>query len=177
MYSLMTNLPTNPPNLHTPSYSKKSKTYIGDRKKQLEFEQMLCKNVVWWKVDDAFQELSERKPLFIGGIVEMLKIWHLLQCDLVDWDWRVEKKRNLQKSWVPLCAIRTLALLSSMHMASSCETTNKYIFTLFHIVSSSFVNIKCTYVQIPFFSIVLGLRFQNVSKFTCSCFNKCLAFK
>jgi len=88
----MTNLPTNPPNLHTPSYSKKSKTHIGDRKKQLEFEQMLCKNVVWREVDDAFQELSKRKPLFIGDTVEMLKIWHLLQCDLVDWDWRVEKK-------------------------------------------------------------------------------------
>jgi len=27
----------------------------------------------------------------------MLKIWHLFQCDLVDWDWRVEKKNKFAK--------------------------------------------------------------------------------
>jgi hypothetical protein len=46
-------------------------------------------------------------------------------------------------------------------MASSCEATNKYIIILFRIVSSSFISTKCTYVQIPLFSIVLGLQFQN----------------
>jgi len=35
----MMNLPTNPPNLHTPtSSSKKLEAHVGDRKKQLEFE-------------------------------------------------------------------------------------------------------------------------------------------
>jgi hypothetical protein len=38
--SLVTNLPTNSPNLCTPtSSSKKSKTHVGDRKKQLKLEQ------------------------------------------------------------------------------------------------------------------------------------------
>jgi hypothetical protein len=83
----MTNFPTNPPNLHTPtSSSKKLETNVGDRKKQLKLEQMFYENVVWQKVDDVFRKLSKRKPLFLGSIVEMPGIWHLLQCNLVDSD-------------------------------------------------------------------------------------------
>jgi hypothetical protein len=38
---------------------------------------VFCENVVWWKANDVFQELSKKKPLFLGNIVEMLGIWHL----------------------------------------------------------------------------------------------------
>jgi hypothetical protein len=34
----------------------------------------------------VFRELSKQKPMFIGKIVETLGIWHLLQCNLLDWD-------------------------------------------------------------------------------------------
>ncbi len=45
-----------------------------------------------------FQELSKTKPLFLGNIVEMLGIWHLFQCNLVNWDWRVQNKHEFAKN-------------------------------------------------------------------------------
>ncbi len=73
--SPMTNLHAHPPNLRTPTSSyKKLETHVGDRKKQLKLERIFCENVAWQKVDDVFRKY----PLFLGSIVEMPRIWHLL---------------------------------------------------------------------------------------------------
>jgi hypothetical protein len=67
-YSLVTNLPTNMPNLCAPtSSSKKSKTHVRDSKKQLEFERMLYKNATWWKANDTFQKLSKKHQYLLGA--------------------------------------------------------------------------------------------------------------
>lgn len=41
-----------------------------------------------------------------------------------------KKKTNLQKGWIPLCAIQTSTPLTIVHMASSCEAKNWYSTTL-----------------------------------------------
>ncbi len=53
---------------------------------------MLCENIIQQKATDVFRELLKKKPLFLGSTVEMPRIWHVLQCNLVDWDQRVQEK-------------------------------------------------------------------------------------
>jgi hypothetical protein len=35
--------------------------------------------------------------MFVGKIVETLSIWHLLQCNLLDKDWKTQNKKEFVK--------------------------------------------------------------------------------
>jgi hypothetical protein len=45
-----------------------------------------------------FWEFSKEKPLFVWEIVEKLGIWHLLQCNLFDWDSKAQNKEEFVES-------------------------------------------------------------------------------
>ncbi len=81
------NLGTNLKELHTPkSTSKKLEGNDGDVKKKFEFDKVLCENEAWRKANIVFQELLKQKPMFVGKIIETPGMWHLLHCNLLDWD-------------------------------------------------------------------------------------------
>ncbi len=92
------NLGTNPKELHTPkSTSKKSKGDNGDKRKKLKFNRVLCENEAWQEADIVFQKLSKQKLMFSGKIEKTPNIWHLLQCNFFDWDWKVQNKEEFAK--------------------------------------------------------------------------------
>jgi hypothetical protein len=86
-------LGTNPKELHTPTLTpKKLKGDGGDMKKKLELDMVFCENEAWQKNDIVFQELLKWKPMLLGKIIETPSVWHLLQCNLLDWDWKTQNK-------------------------------------------------------------------------------------
>jgi hypothetical protein len=36
--------------------------------------------------------------MFVGKIVKTLGIWHLLQCNIFDWDWKIQDKKEFVES-------------------------------------------------------------------------------
>jgi hypothetical protein len=66
---------------------------------------VLCKNEAWQEANIVFQELLKWKLVLVGKIIETSGIWHLLQCNLFDWDWKVQNKekfaKNLGTFWDP----------------------------------------------------------------------------
>ncbi len=63
-------------------------------------------------------------------IVETLGIWHLLQYNLFDWDWKAQNKEEFAKSLVILFKIQTSTLFFIMHSKNPCEETKWYSITL-----------------------------------------------
>ncbi len=89
---------TNLKELHTPkSTPKKPEGDGGDMKKKLEFNMVLYENKAWQEANIMFWELSKQKSMFVG-IIETSSIWHLLQCNLFDWDWTTQNKEEFAKS-------------------------------------------------------------------------------
>jgi len=79
---------TNPKVLHTPtSTPKKPKGDDGEReKKKKKLDKVFYEKKAWQKANIEFRELLKWKPMFIGKIVKTSGIWHLQQCNLLDWD-------------------------------------------------------------------------------------------
>jgi hypothetical protein len=63
--------------------------------KKLELKKVMCENVALCEANNMFQELSKRKPLFGYKPIKTSSIWHLLQCNLLEWDWHVATNTNL----------------------------------------------------------------------------------
>jgi hypothetical protein len=64
-------------------------------------------------------------------IVETLNIWHILHCNLLDWEWKSQNKKRICKKFGYLCSGSKLPTLFHIaHSKSSCKETKWYPMTL-----------------------------------------------